>query len=398
MSKASAITEWLGIRDLDAALPLAVLSGAIVFCWTMPAAIIPVEALRHLGNAQGVSVLFFVWGLTGILGAMLIPLIVHRLGRRAVFILGVISVLSGSVMLALQTLPLLIAGSALRVLGFLCVEIVLEIIVMERIPKRRLARFESVRMFSLGCGLIVGPWLGAAMASRLAFWSPFALLIAVMLLVALYTLRSRLARSLEATGNSSQAPNPLRFVRRFCQQPRLRLAWLLALARSSWWNMFFIYSPIYCVQAGLGTESAGAILSIGSAAILLTPLYGRIGALIGVRLLLAIGYGATGIATLLVAIFANTTWAGIGFLLTAAACVAIIETVGNALFLRSARARERAQMTAVFMTFREVATLGPPGIFAVVLNVFALPAVFAVSGASMALMVFFTRYIPRKFR
>jgi MFS family permease len=397
MSKISALTEWLGIRDLDAALPLALLSGAIVLCWTLPAALIPVEALRHLGNAQKVSVLFFVWGLIGILGAMLIPLIVHRLGRRNVFIIGVVSVLSGSVMLALQSLTLLIVGSALRILGFLCVEIMLEIIVMERIPRHRLARFEAVRMFALGCGLIVGPWLGAAMASRLAFWSPFALLVAVMALVGLYTLYFRLASNLEAPGNSSQAPNPLRFIGRFCQQPRLRLAWLLALTRSSWWIMFFIYSPIYCVQAGLGAEFAGAILSIGSAAVLLTPLYGKIGARIGVRPLLAVGYGFTGVATILVGVFASTTWAGIGFLLTAAAGVGIIEAVGNALFLRAARARERAEMTAVFMTFREVATLGPPGIFAVMLNVFALPAVFAVSGASMVLMVFFTRYIPKKF-
>ena len=55
-------------------------------------------------------------------------------------------------------------------------------------------------------------------------------------------------------------------------------------------------------------------------------------------------------------------------------------------------------MTAVFATYREVATLGPPGVFAVVLNVFALPAVFVVSGVSLVSMVFFTRYIPRKFR
>ncbi len=398
MSRISAFTEWLGIRGLDAALPLALLSGAIVFCWTLPAVLIPVEALRHLGDAQKVSVLFFAWGLAGIIGAMFVPLVVHRLGRRTFFIVGVVSVVSGSVMLAQQTLTLLVVGSALRILGFLCVEIVLEIIVMERIPKRRLARFESVRMFALGCGLIAGPWLGAAMASRLAFWSPFALLITVMLLVGLYTLHSRLARSLVAPASSSQAPNPFRFVKRFNQQPRLRLAWLLALARSSWWIMFFIYSPIYCVQAGLGTESAGAILSIGSAAVLLTPLYGKIGALIGVRLLLAIGYGATGAATILVGVFASTAWAGIGFLLAASACAAIIDAIGNALFLRAARARERAEMTAVYMTFREVATLGPPGIFAIVLNVFALPAVFVVSGASMVLMVFFARYIPKKFR
>ena len=162
--------------------------------------------------------------------------------------------------------------------------------------------------------------------------------------------------------------------------------------------MFFIYAPIYCVQAGLADETAGAILSIGSAAILLAPLFGKAGARIGVRQLLAIGYCSTGVATILVAVVADTPWAGVTFLIAGATCAAIIDAVGNALFLRAARARERAEMTAVFITYREFAQLGPPGLFAVLLNVFALPVVFVVSGASMVLVTAFTRYIPKNFR
>ena len=162
--------------------------------------------------------------------------------------------------------------------------------------------------------------------------------------------------------------------------------------------MFFIYSPIYCVQAGLGDESAGAILSIGSAAMLLAPLFARVGARIGVRLLVGIGYASTGVATILVAVVADTAWAGVAFLIAAATCVAIIDSVGNALFLRAVRAHERAEMTAVFITYREVAQLAPPGLFSVLLGVFALPVVFTVSGASMMLMTIFTRYIPKRFR
>ena len=67
-------------------------------------------------------------------------------------------------------------------------------------------------------------------------------------------------------------------------------------------------------------------------------------------------------------------------------------------FLRAARGHERAEMTAVFITYREVAQLGPPGVFSVLLTVFALPAVFVVSGASMVSMLIFTRYIPKRFR
>ncbi len=55
-------------------------------------------------------------------------------------------------------------------------------------------------------------------------------------------------------------------------------------------------------------------------------------------------------------------------------------------------------MTAVFITYREVAQLGPPGLFAVLLNIFSLPVVFVVSGVSMVLITSFTRYIPKSFR
>ena len=392
------VSEWLGIRGLDSAVPLAVLSAALGLCWTLPAAIIPIEALRHLGDAQGVSVLFFAASVVGVAAALCIPLVVHHAGRRQVVVLGVIiTVLSSAALMVESPLPLIV-GTALRVLGFLCLDVVFEVLIMERIPRRNLARFEAVRMFSMGFGLIIGPWFGVWLSNRVGFWAPFGLLIGVIIVVGLYVLRSRLASSLVGAATVEHAPNPLLFVRRFYSQPRLRLAWLLSFARSAWWTMFFIYGPIYCVQAGLGDESAGAILSVGSAAILLAPLFGKIGSRIGVRKLLAIGYCTTGLATVLVAFVASSPWAGVACLLAGAVFAAVIDAVGNALFLRAVRARERAEMTAVFTTYREVAQLGPPGLFAVLLSVFPLPAVFAVSGASMVAMTFFTRFIPKRFR
>lgn len=394
----NALAEWLGIRGLEAAVPLAILAAAFGLCWTLPAALIPIEALNHLGNAQKVSVFFFVVSLIGVVTAVFIPLVVHRIGRRWVIALGIVVTAVSSLLLALESLWPLMLGSALRVFGFLCMDVVIEIIIMERIPRRNLARFEAVRMFSMGLGLILGPWLGVYLAQEVGFPTPFLLVATVIVAAGLYIFQSTLVRNLANPAIAQPTPNPLRFIRRFTAQPRLRLAWLLSLARSAWWTMFFIYSPIYCVQAGLGEQSAGAILSVGSAAILLAPAFGRLGARIGVRLLLTIGYACTGAATLLVAFVAATPWAGVGFLIAAATFAAVIDAVGNALFLRAVRARERAEMTAVFTTYREVAQLGPPGLFSILLNIFTLPAVFVVSGASMIAMIFFTRYIPKRFR
>jgi hypothetical protein len=51
----------------------------------------------------------------------------------------------------------------------------------------------------------------------------------------------------------------------------------------------------------------------------------------------------------------------------------------------------------VFFTFFLTAQLATPGVLAALLNFFALPVVFLVSGASTATSAWFTRYIPRRY-
>jgi len=218
------LSEWLDIRGLDFAVPLALLSGAIGLCWTLPAAIIPIEALGHLGDAQKVSVLFFAVSIVGVASTICIPLLMRRVGRRRLIAMGVLVTILSASTLAVESAAALIAGTALRVIGFLCIDIVLEIVIMERIPRRNIARFEAVRMFSLGVGLIIGPWLGVWLAKHAGYWSPFVLLNAVIILVGFYVFRSRIRLSLDDPPTPVEPPNPIRYIRRFCEQPRLPLA------------------------------------------------------------------------------------------------------------------------------------------------------------------------------
>src|SRR5215469_4427019 len=57
--------------------------------------------------------------------------------------------------------------------------------------------------------------------------------------------------------------NPIHYLHRFFAQPRLRLAWTIAAARSSWWSLFYVYTPILAVTTGLGPETGGVVVSIG---------------------------------------------------------------------------------------------------------------------------------------
>ena len=89
-------------------------------------------------------------------------------------------------------------------------------------------------------------------------------------------------------------------------------------------------------------------------------------------------------------------WLGPVSLVAAAFAASIIDGAGNVTFLRAVHPHQRPEMLSVFITYRGVAQLVTPGIFALVLKVFAVPAVFLVGGVLMMGGTYLTRFIPRR--
>jgi hypothetical protein len=83
-------------------------------------------------------------------------------------------------------------------------------------------------------------------------------------------------------------------------------------------------------------------------------------------------------------------------LLAAGLGTGTLDGVGNLLFLRAVHPYERAEMTTVFISYRDVAQLAPPGVFALLLAFLPLSSVFAASGLAMLGLAALTRYIPRR--
>ncbi len=160
--------------------------------------------------------------------------------------------------------------------------------------------------------------------------------------------------------------------------------------------MFFIYTPIYAVTAGLGADAGGLIVSAGAASILVVTFWGWIGRRYGLRRLMVGGYAATGLLPLAVGAAAGAPWLSVALLVAACFGACSIDGAGNVPFLRAVRPRERPEMTTVYASYRDTARLSIPGIFSLVLQVFALPAVFVTSGLIMLGMAHLARYIPRR--
>ena len=167
------------------------------------------------------------------------------------------------------------------------------------------------------------------------------------------------------------------------------------MGRASWWAGFFIYVPIYAVTAGLGPVAGGVMVSCGVALVLSVPFWGWVGRRYGLRPMMIASASLTGIAMIVLALVAGDAWWGAALWLVAAGVAAPMDGVGNIPFLRAVRPRERSEMTGVFMTTRDASQLLPPGVFAVVLTFFELPAVFVVSGVGMLAVGWLARYLPR---
>jgi ACDE family multidrug resistance protein len=358
--------------------------------------VVPLEALALLGSARRVTLLYVGAGLIAVAGRFSIPFLVGLFGRRAVFTLGTLSLAASSLLFALNDVPFLACGLVLSTFAFACIEITNQLYVMDLVPRHALRHFEPIRIFAIAGPWTLGPWLGVHLSTNISFVAPFWIAVgaAAILLVMFSLMRSDEGGKPRAVVRRS--PNPVRLVRRFFMQPRLRLAWTLAAARSSWWNLFYIYTPIFAVTSGLGAEVGGIVVSIGSGWIWLVPFWGWVGRRFGLRRLLCAGYAAAGGLSICAALAFDLPWVGVFLLALAALGTETIDGAGNLLFLRAVRAHERPGMTTVFVSFRDVSQLGPPTVCALLLTIFGLPSVFIAGGSMMLGGAILTKHIPRR--
>ncbi len=356
--------------------------------------VLPLQAYDLLGDVQKVSLLYLAAGIAGLVGSLAVPWLVRNIQRRWTLTLGALSFVGAAPLLAQHSLPALLPGIALHMFGGACSSICLNLYVLDHVPRQAYTRFEPSRMLFSGAGWMVGPMLGVYLETRIAGWLPYTASAIFALGLLGYFWFLRVTESPAVPKGKVPPPNPLLFVRRYFSQPRLVLAWLLAMGRAGWWGMFFMYAPIYAVATGLGAEAGGLISSAGSAFLFAVTFWGWLGRKYGLRWLLILGFALTGVLTAGAGLMAGIPWLGAILLVAAAGGASITDGAGNVPFMRAVRSYERAEMTTVFATYRDAARLSLPALYAAILQVFALPAVFMASGVIMLGNAWLARYVP----
>ena len=389
-------TVWLGAAGKPHAATFTTLFMLTSISRAMLVTVVPLEAYALLGDAQRVSVLYFLVSLIGLAGTLIVPWLVRRISRRRVYALGAVCAIVGAALLSMQSVLALFIGLAAHIFSIGCMEITLNLYVMDHISRRELGRFEPQRLFFTAGTWTLGPLLGVFLKTNAGHGAPFAAAIMGTALALAFYWFLRLGDNPAVAPSKGPPPGLLGNVGRYFAQPRLLLAWLLAFSRAGWWSMFFIYAPIYGVASGLDEMASATMVSMGAASMFLVPMWGWVGRRYGLRLLLAAGYTLTGVMSMAVTAADAGPWLGPVSLVAAALAAGIIDGAGNVPFLRAVHPHQRPEMTSVFLTYRGVAQLVSPGIFALVLKVFAVPAVFLVGGAMMLGGAYLSRFIPRR--
>lgn len=390
------VPVWLGTTSRSRATPFVILFTLEGFTRSTLITVIPLQAHQFLGSPQYVGLLFFGVSFAGLFGSFAVPWLVHFVSRRWVFTLGTALIVTAAGLYSLGTLPSLVGGMVAQVLATACIEISLNLYLMDHVPRQQMGRFEPFRLVYNAGAWTLGPWLGVHLKNHVAFVAPFALVALVAVIVCGVFWFLRMTDDPGVTTKRKAHINPVAYLRRYFSQPRLRLAWVLASGRNAWWTLFFIYAPIYAVTAGFGEETSGVITSTAMGFFCLVPLWGWLGRRYGLRRLLIAAYGIAGLAALLVAPAAGVPWLGVLVMVGAAFGASIVDGAGNVPFLRAVHPFERAEMTTVFTTYRHVGQLTAPAVLSLVLRVFELPAVFATGGAVLLAMSWYARHIPRR--
>lgn len=377
---------WLQRISTPGADAMAILFTFESFSRALLITLIPLEAYRILGDAGAVSVLFFLASLFGLGANFAVPSLVRRIGRRWVYTGGALLLIAAPLVLAGGTLASQAGGMIVRAFAVVSLGICLNLYIMDHVRRRDFGRSEPKRIFYSAGAWTLGPALGVYLATEVGPWAAYGVsaLSAAALLAYFWYLR--LSDSPAIVGGPRRASSPRQFVARFFKQPRLLLAWLVSVCRYAWWGMFMIYVPIYAVQSGLGAMAGGLIVSLGTGFTFLMPLWGWYARRVGVRRVLVGGYMAAGLVTLVAAAVSTQPWVAAGLFVMAAICMVTTDAVGNMPFMLAVRPSERAEMTTVYATYRDMGEIVPPGLFSLLLLVFNLPIVFVVTGLATVAM------------
>jgi MFS family permease len=359
--------------------------------------VLPLTAYAIFQTKESVSLVYTLVAMVALGLSFAIPALVRRLTRRWTYTLGA-ALIAACAVLITQGQGWSIALALLaRTSGSAILNITLNLYIMDNIGKKDLVRSEPLRLGTATLAWSASPFVGVLLFERYGIWATSVMsLVAVACLVAAFWVL-RLREGGPIRPGRAVALNPLASVRRFASQPRLRLAWAIAFARSAFWVTFFIYVPILMIEGGLGATAGGLAVAAGNMMLLNNLFVQGVTRRLSLRRMLGGAFLGAGALVAATAAFAGGSAVAAGATMVAAAFfVAVIDGLGPIPFLRAVHVHERPAMTTVYRTYLDASEMLPPLVYAMVLPLFGFAGAFAaLAGLMVGIGWMVLRHLPR---
>lgn len=360
------------------------------------AAVITLHAYVILGSERDVSILFtsVLWG--GIVASLFVPALVRRFRPRWTYTMATVLLIAAPLLMASGIFELFGLGMLMRAIAAACLLNLINLYIMAYIKKRDLARSEPIRTFFSFVPWCIGPSLGWYIYENVSPAAIFGFSAACAVLLLIYFWWLRLEYGPALAPDEPKSINPFPHIRRFVQQPRLMLAWLLNFGREVWWVTLFVYGPIYMVEHGASKQQGSYLLSACTSLLLFTLGAGWLARKAGLRRHMIAWMLLCGGFTLAVGLINPTSpWVVAALLVFAAMGAVSVDAVCMVPYMRAVRQRERPEMGMVFSLYRDFASFAAPAAYSLLLTFFDLSAVFVVSGLILFACAWLARWIPR---
>lgn len=362
----------------------AILSGLEAAVRGVLISTVPIAVYDAFGSASDLSTVYLFAGVITLFWGLLVPRLTQMIPRRWVY--------SGGCALYLVAMGLYVLGTPLTVelailtsaMATVTTFVCLNAYVLDYVARADLGKTQGQQMVYAALPWAIGPLSGVWLRG---VWAPLPFLVAgcfALLLLGVFWFL-RMGNGKQITRAKGPAVNPLAYLGRFFRQPRLIIGWLFAVFRSCGWWVYVVYVPVFCIESGLGDKLGGVMLSVTNATLLLSPFMARWARRMSVRRSVRWALAYCAVLFIGATLLAPLPWMALALLFCGSFGLVMLDVVGGLPFLMSVKPSERAEMAAVYSSFRDVSGIFTPGAAWLVLLVFPLSGIFAASGAAFGL-------------
>ena len=358
--------------------------------------VLPLAAAESLGSTARVSSAYLVGALLAVAATLHVGSLEALQRRRGVVSLSATAFVVANGLIVIGKGPSIALGIGLVAAEAAMFSVCLSLFIMDYIGKADLQRNESRRMVYAGLAWMAGPMLATVLYNKVGTAVPFAVAAALMVVTLVYFWILRLGSDPVIAEPKSKPPNPMQNIPAYFRQRYLRIAYAITLTRGTFWAAFFIYAPLYVLDAGLPAWTAGGIVTAIAVLLLLSPAALRLVDRTNTRTVISAGFVIIAVSLGCLGAVGDPRPVGVVFWLTAAYGATWLDVLGNIPFMRTVKPRQRIPMTTVFSSWRETSSFAAPALAAIVLVLGPFWIFYFVLAAGCLATAAYATYLPAR--